>query len=132
MRIVAQKLQSEECAPGALFDGFPRTLVQAQLLDDYLVEHHRPLDVALSLKVDEEMLIDRLLKRALIDGRADDNYETIRERLRVFNTQTSPLIDFYAKQGKLETIDGAQSEDAVFEAIKHSIARHPPSCGLTN
>jgi adenylate kinase len=126
MRIVAQRLQSEECRTGALFDGFPRTLVQAQLLDDYLVEHHRPLDLAMSLHVDENVLIERLLKRAEIDGRADDNYETIRERLRVFHTQTSPLIEYYAKQGKLESIDGAQSEDSVFEAIKQCIAKYQP------
>lgn len=123
MRIVAQKLQSDECKPGALFDGFPRTIVQAQLLDDYLVEHHRPLDVALSLHVDEEILVDRLLKRAQIDGRADDNLETIRERLRVFRIQTSPLIDYYSKQGKLESIDGAQSEDKVFSDIQSIVLR---------
>ncbi|MCU0709195.1 MAG: adenylate kinase [Pirellula sp.] len=123
MRIVAQKLQSDECKPGALFDGFPRTIVQAQLLDDYLMEHHRPLDVALNLQVDEEILVERLLKRAQIDGRADDNYETIRERLKVFRTQTSPLIDYYSKQGKLESIDGAQSEDQVFEDIQSIVMR---------
>jgi adenylate kinase len=123
MRIVAQKLQSDECKPGALFDGFPRTIVQAQLLDDYLMEHHRPLDVALNLQVDEEILVERLLKRAQIDGRADDNYETIRERLKVFRTQTSPLIDYYSKQGKLESIDGAQSEDQVFQDIQSIVMR---------
>lgn len=124
MRIVAQKLQSEECQRGALFDGFPRTLVQAQMLDDYLTEHHRPLDVALNLQVEEEMLVERLLKRAEIDGRADDNYETIRERLRVFRTQTSPLIEYYAKQGKLESIDGARPEAEVFQSIQAAIAKY--------
>lgn len=124
MRIVAQKLQSDECQRGALFDGFPRTLVQAQMLDDYLTEHHRPLDVALNLQVEEEMLVERLLKRAEIDGRADDNYETIRERLRVFRTQTSPLIEYYTKQGKLESIDGARPEAEVFQSIQASIAKY--------
>lgn len=121
MRIVAQKLQSDDCRNGALFDGFPRTLVQAQLLDDYLLEHHRPLDLALSLQVDEEMLVERLLKRAKIDGRADDNYETIRERLRVFRTQTSPLIEYYSRQGKLVTVDGARPEPEVFQSIQSAI-----------
>ena len=83
MRIVAQRLQSDECQNGALFDGFPRTIIQAQLLDDYLAEQGIKLDMALELRVDEEVLIQRLLKRAEIDGRADDNYETIRERLHV-------------------------------------------------
>ena len=127
MRIVAQKLQSDECKLGALFDGFPRTIVQAQLLDDFLVEHHKPLDIALELRVDEQILIDRLLKRAEIDGRADDNYETIRERLRVFRDQTSPLIQYYAKQGKLESINGEQSEEGVYAEIQAALARRRPN-----
>jgi adenylate kinase len=127
MRIVAQKLQSDECKLGALFDGFPRTIVQAQLLDDFLVEHHKPLDIALELRVDEQILIDRLLKRAEIDGRADDNYDTIRERLRVFRDQTSPLIQYYAKQGKLESINGEQSEEGVYAEIQAALARRRPN-----
>lgn len=124
MRIVAQKLQSDECVNGALFDGFPRTIVQAQLLDDYLIEHRKPLDIALELQVEEEVLVERLLKRAEIDGRADDNYETIRERLRVFREQTSPLIQYYSKQNKLESIQGMQSEEAVYTEIQAAIAKH--------
>lgn len=124
MRIVAQKLQSEECANGALFDGFPRTIIQAQLLDDYLTEQSQQLDLALELQVDEDALIERLLKRAQIDGRADDNYETIRERLRVFHTQTAPLTEYYDAQGKLERVNGMQSEEQVFEDIKQCVAKH--------
>ncbi len=127
MRIVAQRLQSEECVNGALFDGFPRTIIQAQLLDDYLAEQGIKLDMALELKVVEEELIQRLLKRAQVDGRADDNYETIRERLHVFNTQTAPLIEYYASQGKLEQVNGMQSEEVVFGAIKSCVARHHPN-----
>jgi len=124
MRIVAQRLQSEECVNGALFDGFPRTIIQAQLLDDYLAEQGIKLDMALELKVVEEELIQRLLKRATVDGRADDNYETIRERLHVFKTQTAPLTEYYASQGKLEQVDGMQSEALVFNAIKECVSRH--------
>ena len=127
MRIVAQRLQSEECVNGALFDGFPRTIIQAQLLDDYLAEQGIQLDMALELKVVEEELIQRLLKRAQVDGRADDNYETIRERLHVFKTQTAPLTEYYASQGKLEQVDGMQSEEKVFGAIKLCVARHQPN-----
>ena len=124
MRIVAQKLQSDECENGALFDGFPRTIIQAQLLDDYLAEQGIKLDMALELKVEEEVLIQRLLKRAQIDGRADDNYETIRERLHVFKTQTAPLTEYYDLQGKLERVDGMQSEERVFADIKACVAKH--------
>ena len=127
MRIVAQRLQSEECVNGALFDGFPRTIIQAQLLDDYLAEQGIKLDMALELRVVEEELIQRLLKRAQVDGRADDNYETIRERLHVFKTQTAPLTEYYASQGKLEQVDGMQSEEKVFGAIKLCVARHHPN-----
>jgi adenylate kinase len=123
MRIVSQKLQSDECRNGALFDGFPRTIIQAQLLDDHLAEMGLKLDMALELKVQEEELIQRLLKRAEIDGRADDNYETIRERIHVFNTQTAPLTEYYAKQGKLETVDGMKSPEDVFEDIKRCVSR---------
>ncbi|XZE18948.1 adenylate kinase [Pirellulaceae bacterium SH449] len=124
MRIVSQKLKSEECVNGALFDGFPRTIVQAQLLDDFLAEEGLKLDMALELRVDEEELIQRLLKRAQIDGRVDDNYETIRERLHVFKTQTAPLTEYYARQDKLEVVDGMQSPDDVFEAIRSCVDRH--------
>ena len=124
MRIIAQRLQSEECVNGALFDGFPRTIIQAQLLDDYLVEQGTQLDMALELKVNEEELIQRLLKRAQIDGRADDNYETIRERLHVFNTQTAPLTEYYDLQGKLEQVNGMQPEEQVFADIKACVAKH--------
>jgi adenylate kinase len=127
MRIVAQKLASDECKNGALFDGFPRTIIQAQLLDDHLAETGLVLDMALELKVKEEELIQRILKRAQVDGRADDNYETIRERLNVFNTQTSPLTEYYASQGKLETVDGMQSPDKVFDDIRACVARHQNS-----
>lgn len=124
MRIVAQRLKSDECRNGALFDGFPRTIVQAQLLDDFLSDEGLVLNMALELRVDEEELIQRLLKRAQIDGRVDDNYDTIRERLHVFKTQTAPLTEYYAKQSKLEVVDGMQSPDQVFEAIKACVARH--------
>ena len=80
--------------------------------------------MALELKVNEEELIQRLLKRAQIDGRADDNYETIRERLHVFNTQTAPLTEYYDLQGKLEQVNGMQPEEQVFADIKACVAKH--------
>ncbi|MCY2996530.1 MAG: adenylate kinase [Planctomycetota bacterium] len=121
MRIVSQKIKSPDCAKGALFDGFPRTMVQAQMLDDLLTELKRPLDVVLELRVPDEVLITRLLKRAKIDGRADDNDSTIRERLRVFHEQTKPLVQYYGAQGKLRSVDGTESEVEVFEAIRKSL-----------
>ena len=118
MRIVAQRLKANDCSSGALFDGFPRTTIQAQLLDDFLVEQGLQLNMALELRVKEDILIDRLLKRAESEGRADDNRETIHERMRVYHSQTAPLVDYYAKQGKLVVIDGMQGADAVFASIE--------------
>ncbi len=118
MRIVAQRLKNQDCAAGAIFDGFPRTTIQAQLLDDHLVEQGLRLNMALELRVDESVLIDRLLKRAVSEGRIDDNRETIHERMRVYNEQTAPLIDYYERQGKLVVIDGMQDPDTVFAEIE--------------
>ncbi|MFO0923357.1 MAG: adenylate kinase [Pirellulales bacterium] len=124
MRIVGQRLKEDDCKTGVLFDGFPRTLIQAQLLDDHFEASGEKLDLVLDLTADEEELVQRLLKRAEIEGRADDTMDTIRARLRVFYTQTSPLIDYYEKKGNLEKIDGMQNPDVVFEEIKAAIARH--------
>jgi adenylate kinase len=96
-------------------------MVQAQMLDDLLADLKRPLDVVLELKVPDEVLISRLLKRAKIDGRADDNDATIRERLRVFHDQTEPLVQYYSAQGKLRSVDGTQSEEEVFDSIRRSL-----------
>jgi adenylate kinase len=122
MRIVAQRLKAPDCAAGAVFDGFPRTTIQAQLLDDFLVEQGLQLNMALELRVEEEVLIERLLKRAESEGRVDDNRETIHERMRVYHSQTAPLVDYYAKQGKLVVIDGMQEADAVFASIESHLS----------
>jgi adenylate kinase len=123
MRIVAQRLKGADCKTGALFDGFPRTLIQAQLLDDYLVEQGLRLDLALELRVVQDVLVDRLLKRAESEGRSDDNRATIEERMRVYQTQTAPLVNYYSKQGKLVVVDGMKDPDSVFEEIKRHVHR---------
>lgn len=118
MRIVAQRLADPDCEPGCLFDGFPRTIVQAQLLDEHFARTNRQLDLVLDLQVAHEELITRLLKRAELEDRGDDNQETIKSRLRVFETQTAPLLDYYHKRQLLTTIDGMQDPDAVFAQIE--------------
>ncbi len=117
MRIVAQRLVQPECQPGCLFDGFPRTIVQAELLDEHLSRTGDQLDTVLELRVDRDELIQRMLKRASIENRADDNSETIAARLRVFETQTAPVLDYYQEQGRLVTVDGMHSPDEVFKQI---------------
>ena len=122
MRIVAQRLSQPDCEAGCLFDGFPRTIVQAQLLDEYFSRSSRKLDLVLDLHVVQEQLVKRLLKRAELEDRGDDDYDTIKARLRVFETQTAPLLDYYRKRELLTTIDGMQSPEDVFEQIRQAVA----------
>lgn len=117
MRIVAQRLHSEDCASGALFDGFPRTAIQAQLLDDFLAEQAQHVDLAFELRADEGRLIERLLLRSATEGRIDDKHQTIGERMKVYRLQTAPVIDYYSRQKKLAVIDALQPPDAVFASI---------------
>jgi adenylate kinase len=126
MRIVAQRLKLPDCAGGALFDGFPRTIMQAQLLDDFLKSIHQQLDLVLELQVNDEELIERLLNRAKTEGRVHDSYDTIRARLQVYYTQTAPLLEFYDRRHLLARIDGMRSPDAVFADIHQAVAARCP------
>jgi adenylate kinase len=123
MRIVSQRLQQPDCVNGVLFDGFPRTIIQAQLLDDFLKECNDQIDLVLNLVVGNEELIRRLLNRARIEGRVDDTDETIRARLQVFFEQTSPLIEYYKKNDCVEEVDGMQGADDVFEQIRSIVEK---------
>jgi adenylate kinase len=117
MRIVTRRLAEPDCRAGCLFDGFPRTIVQAQQLDEYLADRRDQVDLVLELAAPQEQLVARMLKRAQLERRADDTAETIQNRLRVFYTQTAPLLDYYGQRGLLETVDGRQSPDEVFAEI---------------
>ncbi len=131
MRIVAQRLSETDCQNGCLFDGFPRTIVQAQLLDEFLSRDGKALDLVLDLRVPPEELIRRLLHRAQEEQRGDDTPETIRSRLRVFEEQTAPLRDYYARRGLLESIDGTAPPDEVFEQIRAVVDRRLAQRGRT-
>ncbi|QDT06579.1 Adenylate kinase [Rubripirellula lacrimiformis] len=117
MRIVIKRLAQSDCSGGCLFDGFPRTVNQARLLDDYLAQKDDEINLVLHLAAQQEALVDRLLKRSLIEDRADDNAETISARLRVFHTQTAPVLDYYAGRDLVRTVDGMRSPDEVFDQI---------------
>lgn len=106
-----------------LFDGFPRTTAQAKALDQLLNEYHAPLDAVILLEADEEEIVQRLLKRAIQEGRSDDNEDTIRNRMRVYRNQTSPLIEYYHDSGKLHRIQGIGSIDDVFSRIQAALSR---------
>ena len=105
----------------AIFDGFPRTLAQAEALDKMLAEIGQGIAKAVLLEVPEEQLIQRLLKRASLEGRSDDNEATIRRRLEIYRSQTEPLVDHYSKKGILAVVSGLGSIDQVFSALKEAV-----------
>jgi len=116
--IVGKHLEQPESQGGCLFDGFPRTIGQAESLDDYLEHRGTPLTLVIELRVDPEELIRRTVERSKIENRSDDTPETIAQRMRVYQQQTKPLLDYYAKQGLLRSIDGMGTPDEVFLMIK--------------
>lgn len=115
--IAKERLASTDAAPGFVLDGFPRTLDQAKALAEMLTQLGAPLDCCLALTVEVDEVVGRMLRRAEVEGRADDNEDTIRERMRVYSEQTAPLLDFYGAQGLLVTIDGMGSMDDVADRI---------------
>ena len=115
--IVSEKLDMPEMEKGFLFDGFPRTIPQAEGLEELLGKKNLELDAVVSIEIQDEIVIERLLKRAEIEGRSDDNRETIENRLRVYYDQTEPLKVYYEKSGLLKSVDGVGTVDEVFERI---------------
>jgi adenylate kinase len=122
--IVQDRLAQDDCAAGFLLDGYPRTLQQVRTLDDHLAETDRPLDAVVSLVADTDEVVVRLLKRAEIDGRADDNEETIRVRLQVYAEQTEPLLEVYRLRDLLVEVDGLGPIDEVSERIFAALDAH--------
>lgn len=117
IRLIEDRLTHGEAAGGAIFDGFPRTLKQAEALDAALARRDARIDAVIRLVVDEDALVSRIAKRFSEEGREDDNPETFARRLERYNADTAPLIPLYESQGKLRNIDGMQSPDDVFAAI---------------
>ena len=115
--ILASVFDSFQDSKGVIFDGFPRTIAQAEALKKMLEERGQDVSVMLDLEVPEEELMTRLIKRGEASGRADDNEETIKKRLHVYHSQTSPLIDWYKQEGKYQHINGLGSMDTIFADI---------------
>jgi adenylate kinase len=112
---------ADEVARGVVFDGFPRTIPQAAALDELLNKHNAALDIVVGLEVEEDELIARLINRGKTSGRSDDNMETIKKRLEVYNNQTNPLRNHYKEQGKYVSIHGMGSVEDIFGRIKEAI-----------
>lgn len=115
--LVRNRLAEEDAKTGFLLDGYPRTLAQVEALDGMLTELGVALDAVVSLTADTDEVVGRLLKRAEIEGRADDNEETIRTRLRVYDEETAPLLASYAERGLVVEVDGLGTVDEVGQRI---------------
>jgi adenylate kinase len=124
--IIAERLEKPDCAQGVIFDGFPRTVAQAEALDVMLSGRHRRIDAVIELKVDDEAMVGRMESRVRENpgaARADDNPETLRKRLKVYHRNTAPLLDFYRNQRKLVTIDGMASITDVSAAVRRVVGQ---------
>ncbi len=117
VQVVGDRLSRPDCAAGCLFDGFPRTLGQAQALDEFLAASQTPLDLTLHLNVPEDDLVRRLTSR----GRDDDNPQTVRRRFKEYKALTEPLLEYYKQRRLLRSVDGSGTPDEVFQRILASI-----------
>lgn len=116
--MIREKLKANQTAPGFIFDGFPRTTVQASALDELLDEMGTPISGMLSLEVEHDELITRLMKRGEISGRSDDSdLGIIENRIKVYHNETSPLKDYYKKQGKYFPVQGMGTIEEIFERL---------------
>jgi adenylate kinase len=117
--IISDRLDDDDTKAGVIFDGFPRTVAQAEALDKLLSSKGLSLDAVIELSVDEDALVSRIVNRAgeSSDARADDNVEILRNRLVVYKEQTAPIIPYYREKGVLKTVDGMGSVEVVASAI---------------
>lgn len=126
--IIAERISQPDCANGFILDGFPRTLKQAEALDQLLISRHTAMDLVIELKVDDSALLARIENRARETAaaggtvRADDNAEALKTRLWAYYKETAPLIGYYFAQGKLKTVDGMASIETVSKQIDAVLA----------
>lgn len=119
--ILASVFDSFKDSKGVIFDGFPRTIAQAEALKKMLAERGQNVSVMVDLEVPEDELMVRLIKRGKDSGRADDNEETIKKRLHVYHSQTAPLIDWYKNEKKYQHINGLGTMEGIFAEICEAI-----------
>ena len=119
--ILASVFDSFEDSKGVIFDGFPRTIAQAEALKKMLAERGQDVTVMVDLEVPEDELMTRLIKRGKDSGRADDNEEAFKKRLHVYHSQTAPLIDWYKNEKKYQHINGLGTMDGIFADICEAV-----------
>ena len=116
--LIEERLSLADVASGFILDGYPRNIVQAKALDQLLERLDQPVDEALQIDVDVEMVIDRIARRAAEEGRSDDTEEVVRNRMKVYSDQTAPVVDYYARKGLLSRVLGEGTIEEVFQRIK--------------
>ena len=121
--MLADEIDAHPGTRGFIFDGFPRTIPQAEALDRILEERGESVHSVIGLEVPDDQLIERLLARGKESGRSDDNLETINKRLQVYHSSTSPLKDFYLGNGRYESIKGTGEIDHIADRIVEAINR---------
>ena len=123
IKIMEEKLIATKSKPGRIFDGFPRTLIQANELEGLLKRNQMKLDLVIELVVDQHSLLERIMKRAQEseEKRDDDNSVIVKKRLEVYNKETKPIVDFYSSKYNLDKIDGMQSIEEVSNTIENLI-----------
>jgi adenylate kinase len=117
VNMVVKRLDTEKNPNGFIFDGFPRTCGQAQILRDLLTERDTRINVMITLEVNHDELIKRLVKRGRNSGRTDDTLEVIKNRIEVYERDTAPVIDFYKTMHKYRSVDGIGSIEEIFDRI---------------
>lgn len=122
IELIEDALAAHKGAPGFIFDGFPRTVAQAEALDSMLEKHGQKIDRVVRLEVDSQQLMDRIAKRFAEEGRADDNPEAYKVRLDAYFAQTAPLVPYYEAQGKMRSVDGMADVSAVSTSIANALA----------
>ncbi|MCX7862155.1 MAG: adenylate kinase [Bacteroidales bacterium] len=119
--MIEEVFEANPKVKGYVFDGFPRTVSQAKALDNMLQSKKKSICIMIVLDVSDDELLKRMLKRAKIEGRKDDEPHIIQNRIKIYKEQTSPVIEYYQKQNKAFIINGMQTEEAVFKEICYHI-----------
>lgn len=119
--LLKERLAQADTKDGFILDGFPRNLAQAEALTPLLDELGQPADLALLINVDEDEILQRILARAKVEGRSDDNEDVVRKRMGIYREQTKPVAAFYAARGELKSVDGIGSIESIFQRVTDQI-----------
>ncbi|HVP29018.1 MAG TPA: adenylate kinase [Myxococcota bacterium] len=122
IEIVEARFREPDAAKGWILDGFPRTTAQAEALDALLARRGEALERCVALEVDDDAIVKRLLKRAELEGRSDDNESTIRERMREYRAKTAPLVAYYKARSVLRPVDGVGTVDEIAARVAGALA----------